>query len=216
MGILGSLFSPEAGLAGVPDTTYLTIRMEMSPSVEYLVEQCRKFKLGISDLEPLWSMFEPIIEGVEEAQFAGAGNWAPLAESTMIEKEQGGWPADPLVRTGDLKASLANPGEAVDRGPMHFSWCSDVPYSGLHQTGTRNMPARQVIPDPYRVEDRRKLEAAMVSYVNGLSRETFGGIKPGRGGMTGFTWRIPISLEAWKDLYRLEWYALRAAQVEEL
>jgi hypothetical protein len=199
-------------IIGVPDTVYLKIRMEMTPSIEYLVEQCRKFRLGISDLNPLWDMVEPIMEGVETAQFEGAGNWAPLAESTLARKEAGGWPSDPLVRTGDLKESLVNPGAAVDRGPMHFSYGSDIPYSGLHQTGTRNMPARQVIPDPFRVEDRRKVEGAMVAYINGLSRETFGGIKPGVGGVTSVAWDIPISLKPWKELYAAEWIIRNAEE----
>jgi len=38
------------------------------------------------------------------------------------------------------------------------------------------MPQRQVIPDPYRVEDRRKVEAAMVTYINRAAKLTFGRI----------------------------------------
>lgn len=154
------------------------ITIEIEPPLEFILRQTGRFQEALLDLEPLWDLVEPIAAGVEEDQFdtQGQGAWPPLAETTLAEKERGGWPADPLIRTGDLKASLVDPGRASDKGPRHMIYGTDVEYAWFHQTGTRKMPQRQVIPDPYRVEDRRKVEGAMVSYINAAARETFGRI----------------------------------------
>lgn len=199
-------------LPGVPDETFVKLTTIISPSFEYIQGQLAKFRLGISDLSPLWDMFSPIMAGVEQRQFdeAGGGSWEPLAESTVVEKQQGGWPLDPLVRSGSLRDSLVNPGMAEDRGPTHYSWGTDVPYARYHQEGTRRMPQRQVIPDPIKVEDRRKFEGAMVTYVNQLAAGTFGNIRPGRGGESVFERRIPINLRPFKDAYRDMWWEREA------
>jgi phage gpG-like protein len=154
------------------------VTIEIDPPLEFILQQTGRFQAALLDLEPLWELVKPIAAQVEEDQFStqGAGEWAPLAESTLARKEAGGWPSDPLVRTGDLKDSLINPGRAADTGPSHMIYGTDVDYAGFHQEGTSRMPARQVIPDPYRVEDRRKVEAAMVTYINQAARLTFGRI----------------------------------------
>ena len=58
-----------------------------------------------------------------------------------------------------------------------MSWGTDVPYAHFHQDGgsvAGRPPQRKVLD--IRVEDRRKLEAAMVTWINGVSRLTFGRI----------------------------------------
>lgn len=152
------------------------VTIEIDPPLDFILAQTGKFQAALLDLEPLWEMVKPIAGQVEEEQFdsKGEGAWPALADSTVREKQQQGWPEDPLVRTGDLKASLVNPGVAADTGPRHMVYGTDVDYAQFHQAGTRKMPQRQVIPDPYRVEDRRKVEGAMVTYINAAARETFG------------------------------------------
>jgi phage gpG-like protein len=154
------------------------VTIEIEPPIEFILKQTSRFQEALLDLEPLWELVKPIAARVEEDQFStqGEGAWPALAESTIARKESGGWPMDPLVRTGDLKDSLTNPGRAADTGPAHMIYGTDVDYALFHQEGTSRMPARQLIPDPYRVEDRRKIEAAMVTYVNAASRLTFGRI----------------------------------------
>ena len=154
------------------------VTIEIEPPLEFILKQTGRFQEALLDLEPLWELVKPVAASVEEDQFStqGQGAWPPLAESTIARKEAGGWPADPLIRTGDLKASLVDPGRAADTGPSHMTYGTDVEYAIFHQEGTSRMPARQLIPDPYRVEDRRRIEAAMVTYINLASRLTFGRI----------------------------------------
>lgn len=154
------------------------VTVQIEPPLEFILRQTGAFQAALLDLEPLWELVKPIAASVEEEQFAtqGEGAWPALSESTLAEKEAGGWPADPLVRTGSLKDSLTDPGLAADTGPRHMVYGTDVPYAIFHQEGTSRMPQRQVVPDPYRVEDRRKVEAAMVTYINAAARETFGRI----------------------------------------
>ena len=154
------------------------ITMELEPPIEFILQQTGRFRDSLLDLEVLWEAFKPIMSEVERRQFDthGDGSWPPLAETTLAQKEAHGWPSDPLVRTGDLKESLVDPGRAADSGPLHMNYGTDVPYAGFHQDGTSRMPQRQVIPDPFKVEDRRKLEVAMVTYINRAAAETFGRI----------------------------------------
>jgi phage gpG-like protein len=152
--------------------------MHFEPPVEFILQQTGAFQAALLDLEVLWELFKPIMSEIEEQQFDshGAGAWPSLSESTLEQKGRGGWPSDPLVRSGDLKNSLTDPGRAAQTGPTEMSYGTDVPYAGYHQDGTSKMPQRQVISDPFRVEDRRKLEVAMVTYINRAAAATFGRI----------------------------------------
>lgn len=154
------------------------VSIQVEPPLEFILKQTGAFQAALLDLEPLWELVKPVAASVEEEQWdtQGQGAWPPLADSTIAEKERGGWPSDPLIRTGDLKASLTDPGRAADSGPRHLIYGTDVEYALFHQEGTSRMPQRQVIPDPYRVEDRRKVEAAMVTYINRAAKLTFGRI----------------------------------------
>src|SRR5262249_15695179 len=88
------------------------VTIEIEPPLDFILQQPGPFQEALLDLEPLWELVKPVAADVEEQQFAtqGEGAWPPLAESTIARKEAGGWPLDPLVRTGDLKESLTNPG----------------------------------------------------------------------------------------------------------
>lgn len=154
------------------------VSVVIEPPIDFILKQTAEFQAALLDLEPLWELVKPEVSRMEEEQFSsqGHGAWPPLADTTLAIKEAGGWPSDPLIRTGDLKASLTDPGRAADSGPQRMIWSTDVEYARFHQTGTRRMPMRQVIPDPYPVEERRKVEMAMVTYINRASAETFGRI----------------------------------------
>lgn len=153
------------------------VTIQIEPPLEFILSQTGRFQEALLDLEPLWELVKPIAADVEEEQWdtRGMGEWPALADSTIRRKE-GRWPLDPLIRTGDLKSSLVDPGRAADSGPQHMIWSTDVDYARFHQEGTSRMPMRQVVPDPFRVEDRRKVEAAMVTYINAAARLTFGRI----------------------------------------
>lgn len=152
------------------------VQIVFQPPMSFIAAQAGRFRAGLLDLVPLWDMFEPVMVALEERQFdtQGGGAWPPLAESTMLQKARHGWPAEPLVRTGDLKASLTDPGRAFTKGPMHAEWGTDVTYAHYHQDGTTKMPMRQVIPDPFPATDRQLLEREMVTWINEVAAMTFG------------------------------------------
>jgi phage gpG-like protein len=145
------------------------VTMQLVPPLSFILRQTGAFRAALMDLEPLWQMFRPIMEQIEQEQFAteGHGEWPPLAESTLRQKSGG----EMLVQTGELKGSFS-----LTSSPKQAAWGTDVFYATFHQEGTEKMPMRQVIPDPFRAEDRRKLEVAMVSYINAAARSTFGRI----------------------------------------
>lgn len=112
----------------------------------------------------------PVLVETEEEQWAtgGRGAWPALSPNSK--------PGPALmVQSGDLLDSLTSPA-AAEMGAMSMSFGTDVFYAGFHQTGTEKMPARQVIPDPFPVESRRKLEREMVSWLNQVAADTWGRI----------------------------------------
>jgi hypothetical protein len=78
-----------------------------------------------------------------EAEFEGGHDpygksWEALAESTIARGRR----PPPLTDSGDMAAVDVHPtsgaGIAIEFGPE---------YSGFHQTGTKNMPARKPLPE---------------------------------------------------------------------
>ena len=152
------------------------VTVKFVPPLSFLARQAGAFGRELRDLRPLWDRFEPVMAEMEQRQFdtRGDGAWPPLAESTLRQKSMRGWPADPLVRTGALKDSLTDPGRAFTKGPMNAEYGTNIPYAHYHQDGTSKMPARQVIPDPVKAEDRRKFEREMVRWIDSVAARTFG------------------------------------------
>jgi phage gpG-like protein len=155
------------------------VTVAFDPPVEFILRQTGAFRRSLENLEPLWARVAPLMAEIEERWFdtGGDGSWPPLAESTLAQKARRGFPADPLVATGDLKDSLVDPARAGNVGPGYLAWETDVAYAGYHQDPSTpgRPPQRQVIPDPFPVEDRRKIETAIVTWVN-FAAETFGRI----------------------------------------
>lgn len=151
------------------------VTIMLDPPLEFILRQTGAFRAALEDFGPLWDKLSDVMEKVEQDQFdsEGHGQWATLADSTLAEKQRLGFPEQILVRTGDLKDSLTDPGRAASKQPFSMTWGTDVPYAIYHQLGTEKMPERQVIPDPFPVEDRRKLEVAMVTWINEMSALTW-------------------------------------------
>jgi phage gpG-like protein len=145
------------------------VSMQLVPPLSFILRQTGAFRAALMDLEPLWALFRPIMAEVEQEQFEshGHGEWPPLAESTLRQKTGG----EMLVQSGEMKDSFS-----LTSSARQAEWGTSVFYAAFHQDGTTKMPQRQVIPDPFRAEDRRKLEGAMVAYVNAAARSTFGRI----------------------------------------
>ena len=145
------------------------------PPIEFILRQTGRFRRELENLIPLWERFKVVMEDVERSRFdsEGHGDWPPLAESTRRYRD--GQPL--LVQTGALRESLVNPGQAADTGPLRMSWGTDVPYAHYHQDGgtIAGRPPQRKILD-IRVEDRRRLEREMVSWINETAALTFGRI----------------------------------------
>lgn len=77
------------------------------------------------------------------------GGWAPLSPPYAAWKAaHGGGP--PMQRTGQLfrsLASLSGPTNVIT--PMWARFGTDVDYAKFHQYGTRKMPKREVVYEPF-------------------------------------------------------------------
>jgi phage gpG-like protein len=155
------------------------VTIEMRPPLEFILRQSGAFRRKLSDLASLWERFKPIMGELERDWFdsRGRGSWPPLSEYTLREKEALGYPLDPLVRTGNLRDSLVDPQRAMHAARDTAWYGTDVAYARWHQTGgfvPGRPPMRQVIPDPFPVETRRRLEQEMVAWIDQAAAETWG------------------------------------------
>lgn len=152
------------------------VSLELSPPVEFIADQIGGFRDRLTDFTPLWERFASVLEGIETDRFdtEGHGEWPELAPSTVREKTRLGFPLDILVRTGKLKKSLTERELAMRLTPLSMSWGTDVEYAKYHQEGTTKMPQRKVLDID--VADRRRLEAAMVGWIDQVAAESLGRI----------------------------------------
>lgn len=148
--------------------------MEITFSVDGLVEVQQKFWTwgkAIEDLSPAWMDIGDDIRADNAANFASEGgwysfgatvartgsgrgargsSWAPLAPSTVRERERLGYGgAHPiLVRQGDLMESLTvlgARGNITRIGPTSAEFGTAHPLAPFHHWGTRRMPARPLV-----------------------------------------------------------------------
>ncbi len=76
---------------------------------------------------------ELIAQGFEKQSSPDGNRWAPITHRT----------GEILKKSGRLKSSYKS-GRVTARG---FTISSSVSYGTFHQTGTRHMPSRQMVPD---------------------------------------------------------------------
>lgn len=154
------------------------VTIELRPPLEFILRQTGAFRRRLLNLEPLWRRFSDEMEQIEQQWFdtEGEQSWPALAESTLRSKARRGFPSQILVATGDLRDSLTDPARAATTTRLTMEWGTDVFYAQYHQDGTDKMPAREVIPEPFPVEYRRRLEREMVTWINEVSWATFGRI----------------------------------------
>ena len=150
------------------------VEIVLRPPLSFIMRQSGAFRMRLLDFRKLWEAFGEIMGDIEREQFEteGHGEWPGLAASTIERKGH----SEILVDTGKLRDSLVNPAAAMQISARSMSYGTDVDYAGYHQSGTPKMPQRQVISDPFRVEDRRRLETAMIGWIDEIAAETFGRI----------------------------------------
>ena len=81
----------------------------------------------------------------------GDGDWAPLADSTVREREEKGYGDHPtLHRTGSLESSLQRGDgyHVIDVTAAGVSEGTAHPNARFHQDGTDRMPARPILVQP--------------------------------------------------------------------
>jgi phage gpG-like protein len=150
--------------------------IDIQPPLGRLEETFTRLLGGVEDLTPLWEAFWPILSHAEQDRFdsEGFGEWPPLAESTIREKERLGYPDTPLLRTGDLRDSLIDPAQAVhDATARSFTWGSDVDYAVYHQDGgsVEGRPPQRTVLD-ISVDIRQELEGALLGFMEELYRSS--------------------------------------------
>ena len=79
---------------------------------------------------------------------SGLGSWPALADSTVERKQAGGYPAQTLVRSGDLERALtaSRASDQIDRrDPTEFHFGTTLPYAGYHDTGSGGEKKRELV-----------------------------------------------------------------------
>jgi phage gpG-like protein len=116
------------------------------------------------------------LETAAEEQFDtegahASGGWAPLALSTIQEKDRKGLSPHILQATGRLRDSLTrkfDPSHVERLSEDSLTFGTTVPYAIFHQTGTRRMPRR---PPVALSEDDKRL------IVKGIQRALLAGVR---------------------------------------
>lgn len=154
------------------------IHITLNPPVEFILRQAGVFRNALArDLDKMYERFKPVLSKMEAEQWAskGHGAWPPLAASTLARKRG----SEMMVETGNLRDSLVDPGRAMKIHGATAEWGTDVDFAIHHQDGgyvPGRPPQRQLIPDPFPVDERRKLEQVQVKWVNEIAARTFGRI----------------------------------------
>lgn len=68
--------------------------------------------------------------------------WQPLSSATIDQKQRLGYPLKILTRTGTMRSSVRY---QVKKKSVQIVF--DSSYATFHQTGTRKMPKRQILPE---------------------------------------------------------------------
>lgn len=113
-----------------------------------------EMKLRSENLIPAWDALLDWWARENRAHFAGRGQrwrtpWPPLARSTIAEKARLGYPADPLVRTGQMRSQLTGRPLGLERlSQTTVTAGTRLQRAVFHQRGTRHMPQRRLVNGP--------------------------------------------------------------------
>lgn len=87
--------------------------------------------------------------------------WQPLSPATISEKERKGYPLKILTRTGTMRSSVRY---TVKNKSVQI--VVDTSYATFHQTGTRKMPKRQIVPDRLSKTAQRDIIDLSIEYLD--------------------------------------------------
>lgn len=129
----------------------------------------RGFAATMIDLRPFWPLVVPMFIAWMAEQFASEGGWggspwAPLAESTLAQKQG----ASILIDTGAMRGAVSRPQRTATPSSLTLTIVDEkIEY---HQEGTSRMPARPVIPDHLPASAEAELELAAERYIADMAR----------------------------------------------
>lgn len=89
--------------------------------------------------------------------------WQPLSPATISEKERKGYPLKILTRTGKMRSSV----RYIVKG-RSVQIIVDSSYATFHQTGTRKMPKRQILPDRLSTTSQRDITDLSIEYLENI------------------------------------------------
>lgn len=143
----------------------MRIELDIHGDVQVRRELLR-FGERATDARPAFRSIATLLRRSEQRQFAtsggyASGGWAPLAMSTVLEKQrlrargESRYTRAILRETGALMESLTrkvDPGHIEHVEPHQLVFGTQVSYAKYHQLGTRSMPRRR--PVEVRAQDR--------------------------------------------------------------
>jgi phage gpG-like protein len=129
----------------------------------------------IKDLRPIWDRVERVFYRIEEEQFKSegakgrSGKWAKLSPEYAARKAID-YPGKLILeRTGKLKSSLTSKTSdtVLIKEKQEFGFGSSLFYARFHQTGTKNMPARELFDfsDSQRTDITKEIQKGLLSYI---------------------------------------------------
>lgn len=106
-------------------------------------------------------LYSRVQEGFRKESDPYGKKWSPLSPATVSRKRKLGQSLRILVATDKMRQSLR-----VDVGRKSVKLVMDFP-SEFHQSGTRKMPKRQILPDgKLSTKDERAIKDIVVEYLD--------------------------------------------------
>lgn len=141
---------------------YITFTISDGGAMLNLQRRIMTWGIKITSLEPALEAVGLDLEGdfmqnmiaggglfMDGARGAAGGKWAPLAPSTIREKQRLGYGEMPIMwRTGDLAESLAirgAPGNIFEVDATHVSVGTSIFYARFHQDGSQKQTLRTTV-----------------------------------------------------------------------
>ncbi|MGV2855426.1 phage virion morphogenesis protein [Glutamicibacter sp. AGC13] len=128
-----------------------------------------RFSQRIEDPTPVWDGLADRFVELQKKNFSSqgstmSGGWSPLSPKYGAWKATH-YPGRPiLVRTGELKDSLAGKLGIREFNRKSMTVGTQVAYAAFHQNGTRHMPARRLIGD-IPVDEQREWAKVLQRYL---------------------------------------------------
>ena len=135
---------------------FITITISGGDQLRVRARQLATWGMSVSSLEPAWvEVGEDLMADFARNMirgggfFGGGSKWAPLAPSTIREKQRLGYGAMPIMwRTGALAESLTDKGAAgnvFQAGADYVVVGSTLFYAKYHQFGSRKQKLRTTV-----------------------------------------------------------------------